>query len=341
MRVLITGCSGFIGQHLVALLHAEGHEIVGFDAKTYAATGWNKVISLIPVHQRDVTDRVLVEMVVSGERPDLVYHLAAESHVCNSLADPSLAFRVNAEGTQNVALACARHNVPLVYVSTDEVYGDAYGLSPRVEMDPLRPSSPYSAGKAAGEMAVHAACRSFGLRAAIVRPSNAFGPGQYPEKLIPIACRLLQRGERVPLHGGGQQIRQWVHVEELADGIRRVGDRLLHLHRAAERVHAEPELEVFNLGGPCSASVVTLVKELATMSGKLHLCNWCDGSAPERPGQDMRYSCDSSKAREYLGWMPTRWVLRNEELLALLAAYPADGAVKVATYGEKALPFGA
>jgi dTDP-glucose 4,6-dehydratase len=236
--------------------------------------------------------------------------------------------QTNAVGTQVVAHACAEAGVPMVYCSTDEVYGDAWEedttIRPRTEDDPLLPSSPYSAGKAAGEMAVRAAARSMGLRYAITRGCNAFGPGQGGDKLIPIACELLQSGRSVPLHGGGSQIRQWIHVSEFAAMLLSVADGL---------VEGSVHNGTFNLAGPTSCSVRDLVAVLAKV---------CERgpdameAAPDRPGQDRAYAISGAHLEQALGQRAKRSILSLSELLALLDHYKDHQEAKPAIYSVEA-----
>ncbi len=288
VKVLVTGAAGFVGRHLVRYLVVRGFEVWGLDLQTRAATGWDEVRELcqssggVLLHG-DVRDPEHVQFRAKFRH---VFHLAAESHVDESLRDPQGAFSTNAVGTSLVAAECTRRGASLCYVSTDEVYGDRYGevFSCAREDAAIHPSSPYSAGKAAGEMAVHGFVRSFGLEAVIVRGSNAFGPGQYAEKLVPIACRLLNAGERVPLHGGGKQIRQFLHVEEFAEGIALAG---LGLWRSSVP-GLSPMPIVLNLAGPRRCSVRELVRHLANRllwNPDLPYVS----IVADRPGQDRVY----------------------------------------------------
>ena len=336
MRILVTGGAGFIGHHLVQSLVAHQHfgpesEVFVVDKCTYAATKWRFVVDLIGKRnavRSDVCDYKEMSLLFEGIQPDLVFHLAAESHVDRSLEDPGLSMFVNAVGTQNVAQLCAKFGVPLVYCSTDEVYGDLHGtkydrLGAPTDA-PLNPSSPYSAGKAAGEMAVRAVARSFGLNAAITRGCNAWGFGQFPEKLVPIACKRLANGETVPLHGGGSQVRQWVHVTEFAETLIEVGKMLLLPPISPENVIT------VNIWGPDRLPVRELVEAIARVAGvEAH-----ESYAPvtDRPGQDRSYGLDRGSARWMVKTVASRSILDTDEIISLLEHYSDGDGVRLASF---------
>lgn len=321
MRAAISGCSGFVGSHLVDALSKRGWDLQGIDLRTKAAVNWDRVEDVMNGQLRwgCVTKSELWEAM---PRPDIVFHLAAQSHVDASLVYPAETMRVNGVGTQVAASYCARHRIPLVYCSTDEVYGDVAGgrweIEGADEKDtPILPSSPYSAGKAAGEHAVFAACRTWGLKAAITRGCNAWGTRQAPEKLVPIACRLLQQGKVVPAHGGGRQVRQWIAVEDFAEHLVRVGDFLVN-----EETRFWPL--VLNIAGPQRLSVTELLESIAAAAGwKVPSEGWT--AAEERPGQDMAYHVSPWKFDEMFGFRSTRRL--TAELPRLLEHYSPDGEV--------------
>jgi dTDP-glucose 4,6-dehydratase len=277
---------------------------------------------------------------------DAVFHLAAETHVDRSLgldpttlaplaADPVEGlYRTNVIGTVRAAEFARSVGARLVHWSTDEVYGDALspdapawdggGYRPALELlragadlrglldrktedDPLLPSSPYAASKAAAEMAVHASVR-LGLRATILRPSNAYGARQARDKLVPVAIGKLSRGEPVPLYDGGYQVRQWVHAEDIA-------------RAALKAVDLQWEGTV-NVGGPSLLRNADLVEYLATAGNALPLPPHVDRliqTVPDRPGHDVAYAVSSRRAERDLGWKPTRSI--EQDAAELFAAY--------------------
>lgn len=331
MRWLVTGGAGFIGQHVVQrLVRLHGAQNVHvLDARTRAATGWHAVSKTLgeQLWLGDVCLPDEVRVAIADAQPDVVLHLAAQSHVDRSLREPNEAMAVNAYGTQVVATACAAADVPMVYCSTDEVYGPALMLG-RVptafgEQAKLYPSSPYSAGKAAGELAVQAMGHSAGLRYAITRGCNAWGTGQLAEKLLPIACSLLNRGEPVPLHGGGQQLRQWVAAPEFASALVQVGT-WLHDGDIASGT-------LLNIAGPTVCSVVDLVLALAEEAGVP--AEQAVRYVTQRPGQDAAYCIDGTKLSE-LGWQAEADILDPKHLRAMLAHYGSDTPVHLAPFVE-------
>lgn len=330
MRWLVTGGCGFIGQELVAQLVLRGHDVRVLDLHTRAATGWHRIEHLLGNRLRfgDVCDPADVEHMLHNDGlPDVVVHMAAQSHVDASLAAPVETWQSNAVGTQVVASRCAVWGVPLLLCSTDEVYGTtpilADGQPVAVCEDaPLAPSSPYSASKAGAELAVRAMGHSAGLRFAITRGSNAFGPWQLGEKLVPIACSILQAGGAVPLHGGGSQLRQWVHVADFADALRIAGEAL---------AAGEHDGACWNIAGPEVHSVLQVVQMLAGELGvHLDACSW---ASEDRPGQDLRYVVSGEALAADLGWRATRRLSDRVELQALLQHYGQHAAApQLASY---------
>jgi len=326
MKALVTGGCGFIGQHLIEKLVSSGVEVTCLDINDICATGYKKVSELIgdKLIIGDVCDAQILHQLIPSV--DIVYHLAAQSHVDVSISNPRASMQTNAVGTQMVASACAMYDKALVYCSTDEVYGDNELDYPYKEGTPLDPSSPYSAGKAAGEFAVRAAARSLGLRRwAITRGCNAYGANQYTEKLIPIACSLLQRGLPVTVHNSGTQIRQWVAVEEFCDGLIVVGESVL-----SDTIDHYP---IYNIAGPRRLSVVDLILRLDHVANGKHrhvkeVCSFVG----DRPGQDNNYNISGEAADEKLGFKPVRDIFSTHEIEKLLKSYGPDIELNIADY---------
>lgn len=280
----VTGPLGFIGQYVVELLLRQGHYVYAVDAETYAANrtllprwrDWLEAGTLRYVKGDIVTLTHLPEL-------DAIVNLAAETHVDNSIMDPRAFLRTNLLGVQNLLeLVRGRRNYQMprfVQISTDEVYGDvAAGATD--ETAPLRPSSPYAASKAAADALVQSYTRTYGVPANIIRPSNVYGIGQYPEKLIPKAIRYRQLGKPFPLHAGGVPVRSWLAVEDCAAAIVTV-------------LHAGAENAIYNVGGNTDASVGEIVAHIG-----------CDVDVPcERAGLDRRYHVSDDPLRA-LGWVP-------------------------------------
>lgn len=286
MRVLVAGGCGFIGSHFVRRLSEQGDEVVVLDKLTYAGNRANLEGVEHTFVQGDIADREAVTK--AGDGCEAVVNFAAETHVDRSILGAHEFIQTDVLGTY-VLLEWARASgARLVQVSTDEVYGDIpAGVSSR-EDDPLRPSSPYAASKAGGDLQVLSHVRTFGVDAVITRGSNTYGPNQYPEKMIPLFATNALDGHELPLYGDGRQVRDWLHVADHCAAI----DLVLREAEAGEAYNAAGGVEREN-------------REVATRI--LTLC----GADPallrrveDRPGHDRRYSLDCSRL-EALGWRAT------------------------------------
>lgn len=303
--VLVTGAAGFIGSAVVRRLVARHPDarVVSLDALTYAGDEAN-LAGLPPERHTfvrgDVCDQPLVERLLRGHGVDTVLHLAAESHVDRSITGAAEFLRTNVQGTFSVleaARSAWQGGAGRVHlVSTDEVYGDLPPSAPASrEGDPYQPSSPYSASKAASDHLGLAWHRTYGLPVTISHGSNTYGPRQYPEKLIPVVVRAAVRGAPIPVYGDGQQVRDWLHVDDHAAGI---------LAAASRGVPGR----VYNLGGENPRVNLELVHALCAVLDELR-----PAGAPharhvrfvtDRPGHDRRYALQIDRAREELGWAP-------------------------------------
>jgi len=308
MRYLVTGGAGFIGSALVRLLVREGHEVANMDSLTYAATLSSlESVANSPAyqfHKVDIRDREGVRSVYEGFRPQRVIHLAAETHVDRSIDSPTVFVETNVLGTTVLlteatryveSLASEADDFRFVHVSTDEVFG-SLGDEGAFEVDtPYHPRSPYSASKAGADHLVRAWHETFGLPTIVTNCSNNYGPYQFPEKLIPRMLFRAMRGESLPVYGKGTNVREWLHVDDHA--------RALALVAETGAVG-----QTYLVGSGDEIANIDLVRRLAR-----HLDSVVPGPVPyeehiefvqDRPGHDLRYSIDSSKIRNELGWMP-------------------------------------
>jgi dTDP-glucose 4,6-dehydratase len=284
MRILVAGGAGFIGSHFVKRLQRAGEDVVVLDKLTYSGNRANLPAD-IEFHQGDIAEPAELASAAAGA--DAIVNFAAETHVDRSILTAEDFGRTEFRGTQVLLEHARTTGARLVQVSTDEVYGDLEAGGSSKETDALRPSSPYSAAKAAGEMLIPAYVRTFGVNASITRGSNTYGPNQYPEKFIPLFVTNALDGEQLPLYGDGKQIRDWLHVEDHCAGI--------------ELVLREGEAgEVYNVGGGDEHENIDVAERLLALTG-------ADRSllrrVADREGHDRRYSLDTAKLRA-LGWAP-------------------------------------
>lgn len=295
MRILVTGGCGFIGSEFIRweLANDPDARIVNLDALTYAGNVENLASisndARYVFRKGDVCDRELVAGVLNEGTFDAVVHFAAESHVDRSILDSGPFVRTNVTGTQALLDCCRAANVPrYVQVSTDEVYGSLGAEGLFTEETPLSPNSPYSASKAAGDLLVRAYCHTFAFPAVITRCSNNYGPFQFPEKVLPLFITNLFENKPVPVYGKGENVRDWIHVTDHVRGV----DAAMRRGRAGE---------VYNFGGRTEVKNIDLTRMLLKLMGKPEsLIRYVQ----DRPGHDLRYAIDCSKAERELGWTP-------------------------------------
>jgi dTDP-glucose 4,6-dehydratase len=296
VKIFVTGGAGFIGSQFVRTALSSGYPELGevqvtvFDSLSYAGN----LANLDPVKgapgyefiKGDITDLDQVNATLPGH--DAVVHFAAESHVDRSISGATPFILTNVLGTQVLLEAALRHGVaPFVHVSTDEVYGSIpEGSWP--ETDPLRPNSPYAASKASSDLVALAYHRTHGLDVRITRCSNNYGPYQHPEKVIPLFVTNLIENRSVPLYGDGQNVRDWLHVDDHCQGI----EKVLRGGRAGE---------VYNIGGGTELTNRELTDRLLAAFGK---GEESIEYVEDRLGHDRRYSVDWSKIRDELGYTP-------------------------------------
>jgi len=294
MKVLVTGGLGFIGSNFCRYMLAAYPEceLINVDKVGIGANPAN--LQMIENNKRytfikgDICNPQLINRLV--HQVDAVVNIAAETHVDRSITDPNVFLQNNTVGTFTILEAIKRHNhkARFVQVSTDEVYGEALEGS-FTENTPPKPSNPYSASKAAADMFVLSYCKTYGLKASITRCTNNFGPYQLPEKLIPKIIIRALRDLKLPIYGKGTNIRDWIHVTDHCKAVGMVLEK------------GKPG-EIYNISAGNEATNLEIVKKILTSIKKPEsLLTFVD----DRPGHDVRYSLDSKKIRDELGWKPT------------------------------------
>jgi dTDP-glucose 4,6-dehydratase len=284
MRILVTGGCGFIGSHFVRRLVAGGDEVVVLDKLTYSGRRENLDGVECELHVGDIADPEAVGRAAAG--CEAIVNFAAETHVDRSILEAGDFISTDVYGTHVLLERAREAGLRFLQVSTDEVYGDVPPGVSSTEADPLRPSSPYSASKAGGDLQVLAYVRTYGLNASITRGANTYGPYQYPEKLVPLFVTNAVDGLPLPVYGDGLQRREWLHAEDHCAAVELVLRK------------GEPG-GVYNVGGE-ERENLDLIERIVDLTGAdPALVRHVD----DRPGHDRRYSVDSARVRA-LGWEP-------------------------------------
>ncbi|MEL7150731.1 MAG: dTDP-glucose 4,6-dehydratase [Pseudomonadota bacterium] len=327
MKLLVTGGAGFIGSAVVRQAIRDGHEVINLDCLTYAASLTNVAhVSNAPGYsfeQVSITDRPALDDVFARHQPDAVMHLAAESHVDRSIDGPSAFIETNITGTYTLLEAARSYwegkgkpeTFRFHHISTDEVFGSLGETGMFTEDTPYDPRSPYSASKASSDHLVRAWHETYGLPMVLTNCSNNYGPFHFPEKLIPVVILNAIHGRPIPVYGKGENVRDWLYVEDHADA-------LLTVLTKGENGRS------YNIGGENEARNIDLVHTICAVLDKRR-----PEGAPhadliefvtDRPGHDMRYAIDPTRIRTELGWRPSvtleeglektvDWYLQNED----------------------------
>lgn len=317
MKILVTGGAGFIGSAVVRhIINNTQDQVVNLDKLTYA--GNLESLTSITDNERyafeqvDICDRASLDRVFAQHQPDAVMHLAAESHVDRSIDGPAAFIETNIVGTYHLLEASRNYwkNLPEArqaafrfhHISTDEVYGDLEGPEDLfTETTPYAPSSPYSASKASSDHLVRAWLRTYGLPTLVTNCSNNYGPYHFPEKLIPLMILNALEGKPLPVYGKGNQIRDWLFVEDHA--------------RALYKVVTEGKIgETYNIGGHNEKQNLDVVHTICALLDELRPTSQTSLNirsykelitfVKDRPGHDIRYAIDASKIQRELGWAP-------------------------------------
>jgi dTDP-glucose 4,6-dehydratase len=328
MRIIVTGGAGFIGSALVRHLVGEGHDVLTIDALTYAGNRASlRDVDDNPRHRfvrADICDRAAMDAAIAGFAPERIMHLAAESHVDRSISGAADFIQTNVVGTFTLLEAArafwsklptdAAERFRFLHVSTDEVYGSLGDEGLFREDTPYDPSSPYSASKAASDHLAKAWARTYGLPVVVSNCSNNYGPYHFPEKLIPLTILNALSGRELPVYGAGENIRDWLYVEDHA--------RALDLIALRGRIG-----ETYNVGGRNERRNIDVVRRICALLDEM-----VPGNAPreslirfvtDRPGHDERYAIDATRLETELGWRAlenfdtgiektVRWYLDND-----------------------------
>jgi len=298
-KILVTGGAGFIGSAFVRSLLSMDNSLPGqlpdakvvvIDKLTYAGDleRLKEVEGEYKFYKVDISNKRKIESIFSKERPEFIVHFAAESHVDRSIKDATLFIDTNIKGTHILLDAARKYKVKrFIHISTDEVYGDIK-KGRFCEDSPLRPNSPYAVSKAAADLLVKAYIRTYGFPAIIIRPSNNYGPWQYPEKLIPLAILRILGSDKVPVYGKGHNVREWLYVDDCVRGILTI-------------MNKGKIGQVYNLGSGQEKRNIDTVKLLLKILGVNQ-----NGFTfvKDRLGHDIRYSLNSKKLYQKLAWKP-------------------------------------
>lgn len=309
IKILITGGAGFIGSNFVCSALGKGHQVINIDALTYAGslTNLDGYFSHPSHHfyKQDICNQDEVQKIILKHEPDIIIHMAAESHVDRSIDNPDDFIRTNIVGTHSLLQGCLKYCEQLgkdkenafkfIHLSTDEVFGALGKIGKFTESSPYKPNSPYAASKASADHLVKSFHQTYGFPAIIVNSSNNYGARQYPEKLIPLTILNALEGKPLPIYGDGQQVRDWLHVED----------------------HVEALFSLIKHGKTGESYCIGSDNEMTNLMLVEQICDILDQTQPtpksyrdlitfvvDRPGHDFRYATDASKLKEHTNWSP-------------------------------------
>lgn len=288
-NLLVTGGAGFIGSEFVRQAVQRGYKIIVIDNLSYAGDieRIKEAEKKIVFYVADITEKKSVENIFKSERPDIVVHWAAESHVDRSIMDAAPFLDTNIKGTQILLDISKNYGVSkFINISTDEVYGELNEEGQFYEATTLNPNSPYAVSKASADMLGRAYYRTYGLPTITARPSNNYGPWQYPEKLIPVAILKAVNNEPIPVYGTGQNVREWLYVSDCASAVLNI------IEKGAAG-------DIYNIGSGEERRNIDVIKTILKILNKSEdLIEF----TKDRLGHDYRYSLNSDKIKEQIGW---------------------------------------
>jgi dTDP-glucose 4,6-dehydratase len=293
--VIVTGGLGFIGSNLIKILNKKKYFVINIDKATYAANFKNIPINIknYKFYKQDINNKNFLKKILKTYKPSIIFNLAAETHVDRSIENPNNFINTNILGVFNILEALREHkqNTKLVHVSTDEVYGDIINKRSSKEEDRYNPSSPYAASKAGSDLLILSYVRTFKTPAIITNCCNNFGPGQFPEKLIPTIINNIIKNKNIPIYGNGTNSREWIYVDDHAEGLIAVSKEGLVGHQ-------------YNIGSGIRLNNLDIVNKILLLFKKITKQNTQSKIVfvKDRPGHDMCYSLNSEKIKKNLNW---------------------------------------
>jgi dTDP-glucose 4,6-dehydratase len=314
-NVIVTGGCGFIGSNFIRLLLELDYNVICIDKLTYAGNKTN-LPKDVKLYDYDIADELDMEVVFKQYKPKYIVHFAAESHVDRSIESAYPFIHTNILGTFNLIETAKKHltDYRFIHVSTDEVYGSIKEPDAFTEESPYKPNSPYSASKASSDMLCRSYFKTYGSPIMITNCSNNYGAYQYPEKLIPTIIQKTLNGEPVPVYGNGNNVRDWIYVEDHCKAILSVMEN-------------GTLGETYNIGASCTKTNLEIVEAISNVLKDMNGEGCSIEYVNDRAGHDFRYAIDSSKIMNELNWSPqvsfdngirltVEWYLQNQEWIA-------------------------
>ena len=294
-KIIVTGGLGFIGSNLINILQKK-YFIINIDKVSYASN-FNNIdpnIKNYKLYKQDINNKIFIRNILKKYNPSIIFNLAAETHVDRSIDGPKQFIESNILGVFNLleSIRNYKKKIKLIHISTDEVYGDIKKNYKSKEEDAYRPSSPYAASKASGDLLIKSYIRTFKIPAIITNCCNNFGPNQYPEKLIPTIIYSILNKKPIPIYGKGKNIREWIYVKDHCEALIKVAEKGV-------------VGENYNIGGGTVLNNIQIAKKIITNFNKTNYSGNTKNRiilVKDRPGHDFRYCLSSSKIKKELRW---------------------------------------